>query len=163
MTNRLIADLTTICQNGLIARQTNTQFAVAVHLLTLLASEPEHPRSSDEMAVSVRANPVYVRRVLGQLRTQGIVESRPGPHGGWQLRRNPTEVRLGEVWRSVNHDEHVLAIHGPNPDCPVGCRMTNALTDLDRRAAAALNAELDRTTIADLAAGDQPPRAAATA
>lgn len=134
-----------------MARQTNTQFAVAIHALTLLASQPGRARSSQDMAVSVRANPVHLRRVLTRLATAGIVTSRPGPNGGWQLSQDPRNIRLGEVWRSVNAGEHVFGRHSPNPDCPVGCRMTTALDGLDSRAAAALSAELDHTSVADLA------------
>jgi Rrf2 family protein len=146
-----------------MARPTNTQFAVAVHLLTLLAYLPDELQSSEEMAVSAGSNPVHIRRVLGRLRSAGLVESRPGPHGGWRLRRDPAQVRLGEIWRAVDGAEHVLGLHGANPECPVGRQVQHALVDLDGRAAAALVAELDRTTVADVMASAHEPRAAAGA
>lgn len=139
-----------------MTRPTNTQFAVAVHALTLLASEPGRARSSPDMAISVRANPVYLRRVLARLAAAGTVSSRPGPNGGWQLGRDPRDIRLGEVWRAVNAGEQVFGRHAPNPDCPVGCRMTAVLNELDERAVTALSTELDHTSLADLA-GPPPP------
>jgi Rrf2 family protein len=144
-----------------MAHPTNTQFAVAVHILTLLANAPDDLQSSEQMAESVGSNPVHLRRVLGRLRRAGIVDSRPGPHGGWRLRSDPDTLHLGEIWRAVDGVEHVLGLHEANPDCPVGRRMQRSLAELDRRCAAALVAELDRTTVADLLKQASQPALAA--
>jgi Rrf2 family protein len=129
---------------------TNTQFAVAVHALTLLAYQPDAAQSSEQIAASVGANPVHVRRVLGRLRTAGLVDSRPGPNGGWTLRLDPAEVRLGDIWRAVGSSDHMLGLHAANPDCPVGREVQARLRSIDRHAADVLAAELDRVTIADV-------------
>ncbi len=156
-----------------MARPTSTQFAVAVHVLTYLAgvatesrrensaaeSRPESPVpparavSSEELALSANANPVHVRRVLGPLREAGLVLSRPGPRGGWGLGRPAAEITAAQVWDLVQGHEPVLGLHGPNPACPVGRSIQHSLTDLDARARQAVRAELDRVTVADLAAG----------
>ena len=140
---------------------TNTQFAVAVHALTLLGAMPDALQSSEQMAVSVGSNPVYMRRVLGLLREAGIVDSRPGPRGGWRLRHAAAHISLADVWRAVHADGQVLGLHAANPDCPVGRSVQGALVGLDRRAATAIVAELERTSVGEVlaAAGG---RAAAT-
>lgn len=136
-----------------MARPTNTQFAVAVHVLTYLAGVAgERPVSSDELSASTNVNPVHVRRVLGPLRAAGIVRSRPGAHGGWELCLAPGDVTLAEVWRLVQGDDPVLGLHGPNPSCPVGRGIQRSLTALDRTVAAAVEAELAQTTVSDLLA-----------
>lgn len=130
---------------------TNTQFAVAVHVLTYLAGTRESgPISSDELAVSVNANPVYVRRVLTPLRESGLVISRPGAKGGWVLMREAGEVTLAEVWRLVQGENPVLGIHGPNPSCPVGVDVQRALVAIDRDVSAAVQARLADITVADV-------------
>jgi len=129
----------------------NTQFALAVHMLTLLAGSPTETLSSETLAGSAGANPVHARRVLGQLRRAGIVTSRSGPSGGWQMRSRPEQTTLAAVWRAVQRDAPVLGLHGASPDCPVGQRIQVALTDVDRRATEAIDAELSRSTVADLA------------
>ena len=58
-----------------------------------------------------------------------------------------------QVWDLVQGHEPVLGLHGPNPACPVGRSIQHSLTDLDARARQAVRAELDRVTVADLAAG----------
>jgi len=134
-----------------VAQPTNTQFAVAVHVLTLLAGAPEQVLSSELLAGSVGANPVHVRRVLGALRRAGRVASRPGAHGGWQLERAADQITLGDVWRAVQGDDPLLGLHGAAPQCTVGQRIQLALSDVERRAARAVEQELARTTIGDLA------------
>ncbi|CAA9534022.1 MAG: hypothetical protein AVDCRST_MAG30-4042 [uncultured Solirubrobacteraceae bacterium] len=134
-----------------MARPTNTQFAVAVHVMTLLAGTPDEVLSSELLAGSANANPVHVRRVLGALRRAELVRSRPGVHGGWQLERAAGTVTLAEVWRAVQGDDPLLGLHGAAPECSVGQRIQRALGDVDRRAARAVEDELARTTIGDLA------------
>jgi Rrf2 family protein len=135
-----------------VGRPTNTQFALAVHMLTLLAGRAPAVLSSEEMAGSAGSNPVHVRRVLGRLRTAGLVTSRPGVGGGWQLRVDPATTTLADVWRVVQGDDPVLGLHGANPDCAIGQGVQAALTTVDRRAAAAIEAELATTTVAELVA-----------
>src|SRR5690606_27695475 len=84
-----------VWQDGAMARSTNTRFAVAVHVLTYLAGVAgERPVSSDELAASANVNPVHVRRVLGPLRAAGMVRSRPGVNGGWELGHPAADITL---------------------------------------------------------------------
>jgi len=133
-----------------MARPTNTQFALAVHMLTLLTADPATMQSSELLSSSAGSNAVHVRRVLGRLRRAGLVRSRPGPRGGWLPADGAGATTLADVWRAVNGDDPVLGLHSANPDCTVGQRIQDALTRIDRRAAAALVAELEDTTIDDL-------------
>jgi Rrf2 family protein len=137
-----------------VPHPTNTQFAVGVHMLTLLADRGPDPLSSEGMAASADANPVYVRRVLGRLREAGIVSSRPGVGGGWVLLRDPADIALGEVWRVIQADDPLLGLHQVNPRCEVGQAIQRHLAAVDRRANAAVQSELDRITIAEML----PPR-----
>jgi Rrf2 family protein len=129
---------------------TNTQFAVGVHMLTLLADRGPELLSSADMAASADANAVYVRRVLGRLREAGIVSSRPGVGGGWGLVRDPADVTLGDVWRAIQADDRLLGLHQVNPRCEVGQAIQRHLAAIDRRASAAVQSELDRITVAEM-------------
>ncbi|WP_042404558.1 Rrf2 family transcriptional regulator [Streptacidiphilus carbonis] len=133
-----------------MAQPTNTQFAVAVHLLTLLAGAPGEWQDSQSLAGSPATNATHVRRILGRLRAAGLVRSQPGPHGGWMLEREPESVDLARVWLAVNGDDPVLGVHVPQPDCAVGQRVHRNLLALDRRALDALLAELAHTSVADV-------------
>lgn len=152
-----------------MAGPTNTQFPVAAHVLMLLAVSGPRPVSSEEMAESILATPVYLRRVCGHLRQAGLVTSRPGPHGGWQLDREPADITLGDLWRAVHADTPLLALHGRADACPVGAGVGELFIGIQDRVAAAVEAELDRTTLRDAVAvsvrldgwtpGGRPPRA----
>jgi Rrf2 family protein len=132
---------------------TNTQFAVGVHMLTLLADRGPEPLRSTDMAASADANPVYVRRVLGRLREAGIVSSRPGVGGGWVLVHDPADIALGDVWRAIQADDRLLGLHEVNPRCEVGEAIQRHLTAVDRRVSAAVRSELDRITVAEMLPG----------
>lgn len=141
-------------------RPTNTQFSLAVHLLTLLAqAEPAELLDSAALSISPAASPVHVRRVLGHLREAGLVRAQQGAHGGWTLARAPEEIDLAQVWLAVNGEDPVLGVHSPDPNCEVGRRVQANLRQLDRRALAALVADLATTTIAEILAASREPAA----
>jgi Rrf2 family protein len=129
---------------------TNTQFSLAVHVLTLLGGREGDPASSDALAGSAGTSPEHVRRVLAPLRRAGLVRSRPGPGGGWQLAGAGCDTTLGDIWRAVHGDAGVLGVHAASPDCGVGQRIQTALEDLERRAVGALVSELDQQTLGQL-------------
>ena len=131
----------------------NTQFGVGVHMATLLAAAGDRPQTSEVLAGSAGSNPVHVRRVLGRLRDAGLVVSRPGPSGGWQLAADPATTSLADVWRAVHGDAGILGLHEANPACPVGRRIQDSLEQIDRAATRAAERDLAGTTLADLARG----------
>jgi len=130
---------------------TNTQFALGVHVLTLMAFSAPEPMCSDAMAASANANPVHVRRLLGRFRAAGLVASKCGVGGGSHLLRDPATITLADVWRIVHGGNHVLGSYEGHPDCAVGRNIQPLLIDLDRRARRALEDELATTTISQLA------------
>lgn len=129
---------------------TNTQFALGVHLLTLLAALAPDTLSSEVMAESARANPVQIRRLLGRFRQAGLVASKPGVGGGSHLTADPATMTLRDVWRIVQGESHVLGSYAGDPDCRVGRRIQSWVTDIDRRARLAIEDELEKTTILQL-------------
>lgn len=129
----------------------STRFTVALHILTLLASSPGEALTSEYIAGSVNTNPVVVRRLLGTLRKVGIVSSQPGNGGGWELAKNPGKLTLREVRRAVN-DGSPFSMHSqpPNPRCPVGRNIQQALGPVYDRAERVMEEELSHTTILSL-------------
>jgi Rrf2 family protein len=137
-----------------VARSTNTQFAVAVHVLTYLAGVADgHAVSSDELASSANVNPVYVRRVLGPLRAAGLVCSRQGAGGGWNLAGAAEDITLDQVWRLLQGADPVLGIHGPDPSCATGRGVQESLVAIDRAVATAVERSLGGFTLRDVLEG----------
>lgn len=131
--------------------RTSSRVAVATHILTLLALNRAELVTSEFIAGSVNTNPVVIRRVLGALRTARLVTSQGGNGGGWQLVGDPEAITLREVYRAVE-DEGLFPLHHrpPNPNCPVGRHIQHALTGHFAAATQAMEAELARTTVADV-------------
>jgi Rrf2 family protein len=127
---------------------TNVRFAVAVHVLTLLAHAQE-PCTSAFIASSVNTHPVVVRRILGALPRAGLVTGQTGPGGGFRLAKAASKVKLSDVFLAVE-DGAAPASHQPNPQCPVGRQVKGLVTDVGRRAEKAFLASLAGQTVEDL-------------
>jgi Rrf2 family protein len=132
----------------------SSRFAVAVHILTLLAQAKGEPITSEYIAGSVNTNPSLIRRMLSALHAAGLTTSQLGTGGGALLARDAGEITLLEVYRAVDEGE-LFAMHReqPNPDCPVGCNIQAELHDRFDSATLAMERELERTTIAQMLAG----------
>lgn len=130
----------------------NSRFAVAVHILTLLEQGEGAPLTSEYVAGSVNTNPSLVRRLLGMLARAGLTTSQFGAGGGALLARPAGHITLGDVYRAVDAGD-LFGMHreAPNPACPVGRNIQAVLETRICAAERAVQAELDRTTIAELA------------
>ncbi|MGH9820005.1 MAG: Rrf2 family transcriptional regulator [Pyrinomonadaceae bacterium] len=116
----------------------NSQFSMAVHVLTMLANARDENVKSECLAASVNTNAVVIRRLLGQLNQAKLVISQTGSTGGTRLSRRPSEINLSEIYKAVCCGE-VFALHAksPNQDCPVGKNIAAVLCHLQK--------EIDRT------------------
>ena len=132
-----------------------TRFAVAAHILLMVAADGREPSTSQRLAASINTNPVVIRRITGQLARAGLVRVRRGP-GGAELVRPADQITLEDVWRAVNPGpgRPLLPLHAnPDPMCPVGCRVHAVLGQAFSAAERALERALARTTLADLLTG----------
>jgi Rrf2 family protein len=129
----------------------SSRFVVAVHVLTLLAQGGDEPITSEYIASSVNTNPVVIRRVLGALREAGLVTSQGGNGGGWRLVGDAQALSLRTVYRAVE-DAAIFALpqRPPNPRCPVGRHVQQALGGHIDSATLAMEESLARATVADV-------------
>ena len=131
----------------------NTRFAVAVHILAFLGTQDGIPASSELIVGSVNTNASLIRRLLSQLTKAGLARSQMGTGGGALLAMDAGKITLLDVYRAVDEQGDVFAIHqDPNPKCMVGRNIQAVLRVRIDEAERALQAELARTTIADIAA-----------
>ena len=136
----------------------NSQFSMAVHILTMLARASDNVKS-DCIAASVNTNPVVIRRVLSQLSHAGLVASQTGSNGGTRLSKSPAEISLGEVYQAVACGE-VFALHpkGPSQDCPVGRSIESVLCNLQKEINQVVGERLGEYTLATIMERMQPVR-----
>ncbi|MGH9882636.1 MAG: Rrf2 family transcriptional regulator [Pyrinomonadaceae bacterium] len=130
---------------------TNSRFAVAVHVLTLMAWSGDEPLKSEPVAESVNTNPVVIRRILCELAQAGLVISHTGSTGGSKLTRKPGEVTLLDVYEAVESPGvFSLHRHPPSRNCPVGVIIETVLGDVLGEVNSAVERVLARITIEDL-------------
>jgi Rrf2 family protein len=131
--------------------RTSCRFAMAVHVLAVLAYKDGDRVTSEFLACSVNTNPVMIRRLLLVLQQARLVETRKGAGFGSRLSRSAARIDLGEVFRAVEQEEAFgLPRKKPNQACPVGQCIQAALEQVFGSALKALEADLARTTLADV-------------
>ncbi|CAN5446316.1 Rrf2 family transcriptional regulator [soil metagenome] len=129
----------------------NSQFSMAVHILTLLAVAGDENMKSECIAGSVNTNAVVIRRVLGQLSHAGLVSSQTGAFGGTRLARPASEISLCEIYKAVSCGE-VFGLHAkaPNQDCPIGKNIEAVLCTLQKEIDKAVGEKLGQYTLATI-------------
>ncbi len=127
------------------------RFAMAAHALALLArTEEGHP--SALLASSVNTHAVFLRRILRDLVSAGLVAAREGRSGGYRLARPAKHITLAEVYQAVEPRGPLAPSPSePNCRCPVGAGMRAAFADAARAGERGLLNALADQTVADLA------------
>ena len=130
----------------------NTRFATAIHIMTLLAKYPEDWMTSDWIAGSLNSNPAMVRKEIGILKAAGLILSRKGKEGGSKIARNGKEISIGEIFAAVQNAE-VLGRKNinPNPKCPVGKDINAKLDQLFLETDSLVNSYLSKKSLHDFA------------
>ncbi len=130
---------------------TSSRFAVAVHILTLMAWAGDEPLKSETVARSVNTNPVVIRRLLCQLARAKLVTSQTGAGGGSKLARKPNRITLLEVYRAVE-DGNLFALHRQRPSrhCPVGMNIETVLEGVLEQVSGAVEKVLAKITVEDV-------------
>ena len=121
----------------------NSRFAMGVHALALLASDPERTVTSEEIAAGIDPNPVVVRRILSALQEAGLVSSQKGPTGGSRLAQSAKKISLAEIYQAI---EKKPVFEVPYSSSKVknahAKKVAGAVKDVFRAADAAVVAEL---------------------
>lgn len=138
----------------------NSQFSMAVHILTMLARSEGENVKSECLAGSVNTNAVVIRRLLSQLGHANLVSSQTGASGGTRLAKRPDEIKLADVYHAVSCGE-VFALHpkGANKDCPVGRNIEAVLCNLQKEIDRSVSQTLANYTLGDVIAKVDEARA----
>jgi Rrf2 family protein len=101
----------------------------ALRAAACMGSVPDQPVSADALAKQTKVPRRYLTRVLQDLCAAGMVRSRPGPGGGYELTSSTDRVTILDV---INTVEPIKRIK----HCPLGLKSHTKLCPL--------HAELDR-------------------
>ncbi|MGB9182132.1 MAG: Rrf2 family transcriptional regulator [Pyrinomonadaceae bacterium] len=130
---------------------TSSRFAVAVHVLTLMAWAGDEPLKSEYVAESVNTNPVVIRRILCALARARLVASQTGAAGGSRLARSPARITLLDIYRAVEGGD-VFSLHRqpPSRDCAVGMNIEAVLEDVLEEVTVAVDGVLANITVENI-------------
>lgn len=121
-----------------------------LRMLMRMASAPNRAFSTAELAEEFGLSRNHLTKIMQRLARGGIVATRRGGGGGATLARAPEEVSLGAVVRLLEEGQALVECFGHAAgDCTItrGCRLKSRL----RSAEAAFLADLDRSSLADVA------------
>lgn len=131
--------------------RTSCRFAMAVHVLAVLAYKEGDRVTSACLAGSVNTNPVIIRRLLLSLQKARLVETCKGAGAGSRLSRSPGRINMAEIYRSVEDAESFSTpARKPSAACPVGHCIQESLDRVFASAQSALERDLAKTTLADV-------------
>lgn len=136
----------------------NSQFVVATHIMALLAGHklymPEYTYVNSEMiAESVNTNPVVIRRILSKLRDADLVVSKSGPNGGSEIARQPSKIKLSEIYEAVDDKGTLFHMHygQPNRFCLIGGHIQESLKETLENAEESLKKVLSKKSLLQIA------------
>jgi len=69
----------------------------ALRAVLLLAGSPGEPRYAADIAAELEVPANFLSKLLGHLRKRGILLSKKGRGGGFQLATTPDEITLGSI------------------------------------------------------------------
>ena len=121
-----------------------------LRMLMRMASDPDRAFSTAEIAQEFAVSPNHLANLMQRLARGGLVETRRGGGGGAVLAADAGAMRLGAIVRLLEEGQPLvecLAADGGACTIDGRCRLKARL----RHAEAAFLADLDRSTLADIA------------
>lgn len=132
--------------------QVSTKFTIAIHILAAAVYfRKDYKVTSDFLAGSIGCNPVIVRNLMKQLKEAGLISVRRGP-GGIEVTRPLEQITFYDVYEAVETSKDKLFnFHdSPNPLCPVGRNIHQALDGKLQEIQEQFEEELRRHNLAEV-------------
>jgi Rrf2 family protein len=130
-------------------------YAVRAAVELAAAEGAGHPIKGEQIARNQEIPQNFLENILTELRRAGIVRSRRGAEGGYQLARPASEVTVAEVLRAV--EGPLAAVQGVRPDELSYDGSSAALAEVWVALRASLRDVLEHVTLADIARHKLPP------
>lgn len=135
--------------------QISSRFTIAVHIFVCIdIFDGKYKLTSDFLASSTNVNPVIVRKILGKLKSAGLINISRGT-GGASAAKPLCEISLLDIYKAVECVENGELFHfheNPNPDCPVGRNIHKILDEHLISSQKAMENELSSVSLQDIKA-----------
>jgi Rrf2 family protein len=142
-----------VCETEPVRITAKADYAVRA-AAELAAAEAGVPVKGEQLAHAQGIPLNFLENILTELRRAGIVRTRRGADGGYQLARPPKEVTIADVLRAV--EGPLAAVQGIQPQDLSYHGAAEHLPEVWVALRANLRAVLEKVTLADLASGRLP-------
>ena len=129
-------------------------YAVRAAVELAAAEDPARPVKGEYLARAQGIPQNFLENILTELRRAGIVRTRRGADGGYQLARPAAEITVADVLRAV--EGPLAAVQGNRPESLKYQGAAEHLPDVWIALRASLRSVLEHVTLADLASGKLP-------
>lgn len=130
----------------------STKLSDAVHIMALIAINPDSDLSSSAIAASVKTNPAFVRQIMMKLKKAGLMSSVTG-HAKPALSRPAEQITLLDIYKAVEGEKPLLHLDThTNPDCGVGINIQLALQDYYQEVQSAAENRMKEINLQDIIA-----------
>jgi Rrf2 family protein len=148
MSRCIFTEVTVVSEKSMLSKTAE----YALRAVTCMGCQLDKPASADFLADKTKVPRRYLTRVLQDLSGAGLVRSRPGPGGGYELAKATDQLTILDVINAVAPLERIrscpLALKSHTKLCPLH-------TELDR-AYAATEAAFAGVTIKQLVDSTSP-------
>ncbi len=134
--------------------QVTARVEYALRAVAELAAQPERSFSRKDLARAQDLPGKFLESILRDLVREGVLVSRRGSGGGFQLARSASTISLAEVVRAV--EGPLAGVRGMAPESVHYTGPAAALTEVWVAVRASVRMILEATTVADLVSGDLP-------
>ena len=142
-------------ENASVRITAKADYAVRAAVELAALEDEGRPIKGEELARSQDIPQNFLENILTELRRAGIVRTRRGAEGGYQLARPADQVTVAEVLRAV--EGPLAAVQGVRPDQLTYGGAANHLPEVWVALRASLRDVLEHVTLADIARGRLPP------
>jgi Rrf2 family protein len=126
----------------------------AVELASAEAAAPGVPVKGELLSRRQGIPQNFLENILTELRRAGLVRTRRGAEGGYQLARSAAEITVADVLRAV--EGPLAAVQGVRPDELAYSGAAERLPEVWVALRASLRDVLEHVTVADIARGRLP-------
>ena len=92
-------------------------YSIAIHGIVIIVQSTRQ-LSAREIADKLQKSQSHTSKVLQRLVNIGILESTRGPHGGFYLKRQPSEISLADIYDCIEGHLTTSTCALENPQCP---------------------------------------------
>jgi Rrf2 family cysteine metabolism transcriptional repressor len=137
--------------SGVVAFSTKGEYGVRL-MVQLGRRFGTGPASLAEMAADEDLPRAYLEQLVTSLREAGLVASTRGAHGGYELTRSPSDIRMSEVLRALEGQIAPMMCATDDPEHALTCDRSSRCTVnvLWVRVRDAISGALESMTLADL-------------